>query len=130
MPLYGQLQPGSNPDMSKNVVCVNVGDSYTLLNGTEDLSGESTASVAFARGAQGSDDGGMSFSASGMTPNGTIDIQVANENEDELYTTVNGISCDANGNGSSWDAGRSAFYRVDPGAEGSPASGVRVIVQR
>lgn len=129
MPLYGVRQAGSNPDLTKNLTAVGPGESYVLLNGTESLSGP-TASVAFARGAQGSDDAGMTFSASGMTPSGTIDIQVANEDSNANYTTVNSIVCDANGNGSSLDVGRSAFYRVDPGAEGSPTPGVKVIVQR
>ena len=130
MPLYGVPQAGSNPDLSKNLSDVQPGTSYVLLDGTEDFSGEVTASVAFARGAQGSSDSGMQFSASGGTPSGTIDIQVANEDEDELYTTVNSIVLDANGNGSSLDWGRSAFYRVVPGAEESPASGLIVRVQR
>ncbi len=130
MPLYGVFQAGSNPDLSKNLSDVCPGTSYVLLDGTEDISSEATASVAFARGTQGSTDAGMSFSASGGTPSGTVDIQVANEDEDDLYTTVNTIALDANGNGSALDIGRSAFYRVVPGGVGSPATGVRVRVQR
>ncbi len=130
MPLYGVPQAGSNSDLSKNLTDVQPGTSYVLLDGTEDISEETPASVAFARGTQGSTDGGMNFSASGGVPDTTIDIQVANEDEDEFYTTVNSIVLDASGNGSSLDLGRSAFYRVVPGGVGSPVTGVRVRVQR
>jgi hypothetical protein len=130
MPLYGAFQAGSNPDLSKNLSDVQPGTSYVLLDGTEDFS-EVFASVAFARGTQGSTDAGMSFSASGMPPGGSVNIEVANEDDGSLYTVVNSISADGNGNGSTIDIGRSAFYRVAPIDSGSsPAAGVRVRVQR
>ncbi len=129
MPLYGQLQPGSNPDMSKNVVEVQPGASYTLLDGTEEF-GEVDASVAFARGTQGSSDNGMSFFASGGTLGDTVGIEASNVDEDDKYTEVGSMSLDAGGNGAYTDVGRAAFYRVTPGLSGSPVSGVTVIVQR
>lgn len=130
MPLYGVPQAGSNSDLSKNLSDVQPGTSYVLLDGTEDFS-EIFASVAFARGTQGSTDAGMSFSASGIPPGGSVDIQVANEDDDSLYTTVNSIVPDVNGNGSALDLGRSAFYRVAPiDSDSSPVGGIRVRVQR
>ncbi len=130
MPLYGVPQAGSNSDLGKNLSDVCPGQSYVLLDGTEDFS-EITASVAFARGTQGSTDAGMSFHASGMPPGGSVNIEVANEDDNALYTVVNAIVADANGNGSALDIGRSAFYRVAPiDGDSSPAIGVRVRVQR
>ena len=130
MPLYGIRQSGSNPDATKNLSDVAPGTSYVLLDGTEDFS-EVFTSVAFARGTQGSDDAGMSFSASGIPSGGSVSIQAANEDTDALYTEVNSITPDANGNGSALDIGRSAFYRVEPlNSDSSPTAGVRVRVQR
>lgn len=130
MPLYGAFQAGSNPDMSKNLTDVCPGQSYTLLDGTEDFSGEVMASVAFARGTQGSGDNGISFFASGGASGGSVSVEAANEDIDSHYTEVNQISLDANGNGACTDVGRAAFYRVVPTLGGSPESGVTVIAQR
>jgi|SRR5689334_738857 len=130
MPLYGINQAGSNPDLSKNLTCVNVGDSYTLLDGTESISGDAPKSVAFARGEQGSGDNGMSFFASGMASTGSVDIEASNADVDALYTVVGSISPDANGNGAYTDVGRAAFYRVAPLDNSSPATGITVTVQR
>ncbi len=46
MPLYGTPQSGSNSDLSKNLTDVQPGTSYVLLDGTEDISDETPASVA------------------------------------------------------------------------------------
>jgi hypothetical protein len=129
MPLYGVFQAGSNPDLSKNLSDVCPGQSYTLLDGTEDF-GEVTASVAFARGTQGSGDNGVSFFASGGSEGDNVSIQAAAVDEDQFYTEVGSISLDANGNGAATDVGRAAFYRVAPGLSGSPVSGITVRVQR
>jgi hypothetical protein len=130
MPLYGVFQAGSNPDLSKNLSDVQPGQSYVLLDGTEDIAAETPASVAFARGTQGSDDNGISFFASGGTPGSQVSIQAAAEDEDQFYTEVNSISLDANGNGAATDVGRAAFYRVAPTESSSPVTGIRVIAQR
>lgn len=129
MPLYGVPQAGSNRDSTKNLTCVNVGDSYTLLDGTEVFS-EVTKSVAIARGEMGSGDNGMSFFASGMGASSQVDIEASNEDDDSLYTVVGTIASDSNGNGAYTDVGRAAFYRVVPSDTGSPATGIRVTVQR
>jgi hypothetical protein len=129
MPLYGVFQAGSNPDLSKNLSDVCPGQSYTLLDGTEDF-GEVTASVAFARGTQGSGDNGVSFFASGGSEGDNVSIQAAAVDEDQFYTEVGSISLDANGNGAATDVGRAAFYRVTSGLSGSPVSGITVRVQR
>ena len=130
MPLYGVFQAGSNPDMSKNLTDVCPGQSYTLLDGTEDFTGEVTASVAFARGTQGSGDNGVSFYASGMSSGDSVDIQGAAEDEDAKYAYLSTITPDTNGNGAVTDVGRAAFYRVAPLNNSSPVSGIRVIAQR
>lgn len=133
MPLYGVFQAGSNPDLSKNLSDVTVGTSYVLLDGTEDIAAEAPASVAFARGTQGSTDAGMTFYASGLGAGGSVNIQGSNEDVDALYANVNTIVDDGSGNGTggTTDAGRSAFYRAVPvGGDSSPATGVRVRVQR
>ncbi len=133
MPLYGIPQAGSNPDLSKNLSDVTVGTSYVLLDGTEDIAAETPASVAFARGTQGSSDNGMTFFASGMGAGGSVNVQAANEDVDALYANVNTIVDDGSGNGvgGTTDVGRAAFYRVVPvGGDSSPATGVRVRVQR
>lgn len=127
--LYGTPQAGSNPDLTKNLTDVCPGQSYTLLDGTEDF-GEVTASVAFARGTQGSGDNGISFFASGGASGGSVSIEAANEDLDTHYTEVGSISLDANGNGAYTDVGRAAFYRVKASLSGSPESGVKVIAQR
>lgn len=129
MPLYGVPQAGSNPDLTKNLTDVCPGQSYTLLDGTE-VFGDVTASVAFARGTQGSGDNGTSFFASGGAAGGQVDIEAANVDEDAFYTVVNSISLDANGNGAATDVGRAAFYRVKASLSGSPETGVTVIAQR
>jgi hypothetical protein len=129
MPLYGVFQAGSNSDLSKNLSDVCPGQSYTLLDGTEDF-GEVAASVAFARGTQGSGDNGCSFFASGGSEGDTVGIQAAAVDEDQFYTEVGSISLDANGNGAATDVGRAAFYRVTSGLSGSPVSGITVRVQR
>ncbi len=131
MPLYGIRQAGSNPDLTKNLSDVAPGTSYVLLDGTESIDSGHKASVAFARGTQGSDDAGMSFAASGVPTGGTVSIQASNVDDDSMYTEVNLITPDANGNGSALDIGRSAFYRVVPlNSDSSPQTGVKVRVQR
>jgi hypothetical protein len=128
--LYGTPQAGSNTtDLSKNLSDVCPGQSYVLLDGTEDFS-EVANSVAFARGTQGSGDNGISFFASGGAAGGSVSIQGAAEDIDSHYTEVNSISLDANGNGAATDVGRAAFYRVSTSLSGSPETGVKVIAQR
>jgi hypothetical protein len=129
MPLYGVFQAGSNSDLSKNLSDVCPGQSYVFLDGTEDLA-EVSASVAAARGTQGSSDNGGSFFASGGVAGGQVSIEGANEDVDAYYTEINSISLDANGNGAATDVGRGAFLRVAPTLSGSPETGVRVIWQR
>jgi len=129
MPLYGTPQAGSNPDLSKNLSDVCPGQSYTLLDGTE-VFDEISASVAFARGTQGSGDNGVSFFASGGSEGDTVGIQASNVDEDDKYTEVGSMSLDAGGNGAYTDVGRAAFYRVTPGLSGSPVTGLTVIAQR
>ena len=132
MPLYGAFQAGSNPDLSKNLSSVEPGRFYVLLDGTEAITAETPASVAFARGMMGSTDAGMTFQASGLN-GGSVNVQGSNEDVDALYANVNTIVDDGTGNGTglTTDAGRSAFYRVAPvGADSSPETGVRVTVQR
>ena len=130
--LYGAPQAGSNRDLSKNLSDVCPGRSYVLLDGTESIDSGHPASVAFARGTQGSTDAGMTFYASGLN-GGSVNIQGANEDIDAMYANVNTIVDDGSGNGvgGTTDAGRSAFYRVVPvGSDSSPETGVRVTVQR
>ncbi len=128
--LYGAFQAGSNPDLSKNLSDVCPGTSYVLLDGTETFD-EVSASVAFARGTQGSTDAGMSFYATGIPSGGQVDIQGANEDIEANYTTVNSIVPDANGAGGTTETGRAAFYRAVPLDSGSsPVAGITVRVQR
>jgi hypothetical protein len=115
--------------LSKNLSDVCPGQSYVLLDGTEDFS-EIANSVAFARGMQGGTDNGVSFYASGGAEGGSISIQGAAEDIDSHYTEIGSISLDANGNGAATDIGRAAFYRVSASLSGSPETGVRVIAQR
>jgi len=132
MPLYGVFQAGSNSDLSKNLSDVQPGQSYVLLDGTEDFS-EISKSVAFARGTQGSTDAGMSFYATGIPSGGQVNIEGANEDVDASYAIVNTIVDDGSGSGAggTTDAGRSAFYRVAPiDGDSSPSTGVKVRVQR
>jgi hypothetical protein len=133
MPLYGVFQAGSNPDLSKNLSDVQPGTSYVLLDGTESIAAETPASVAFARGTQGSNDGGMSFYATGIPSGGSVNIEGANEDIDASYAIVNTIVDDGSGSGAggTTELGRAAFYRVVPvGADASPATAVKVRVQR
>lgn len=111
MPLYGINQAGSNSDLSKNLTCVEIGDTYTLFDGTE-TSDVGTASVAFARGTTGSGDNGITFQATSMAAGYVIDVQSANQDLDAAYTTVAQLTPDASGNANYTDVGRSPFWRV------------------
>jgi hypothetical protein len=133
MALYGVFQAGSNSNLSKNLSDVCPGQSYVLLDGTEAIDGSHPASVAFARGTQGSTDAGMSFYATGMPSGGSVNIEGANEDVDASYAVVNTIVDDGSGNGvgGTTDTGRAAFYRVVPiNSSSSPTTGVKVRVQR
>ena len=114
MPLYGIRQAGSNPDATKNLSDVAPGASYTLFDGTE-TPVLGMKSVAFARGAQGSGDNGITFDAAGMPSDMTIDVQVSNDDVDAHYTTVATLAASTSpdtGNTAYTDVGRSAFYRL------------------
>lgn len=110
MPLYSAT---ANPP------CLDVGRSFTMFDGTE-IPSVGLKSIAFARGAQGSDDGGTTFDVAGMPVGMTIDVQVTNTPvgpaQDASFTSVqtlvrSGGSPDS-GNSAYTDIGRSAFYRL------------------
>ena len=117
MPVYNVAQAGSNgpPNQGLNLTSLEVGESIVLFNGTE-TPAVGLKSVAFARGySPGAGDNGITFDATGMPSNMTIDVQVANKDIDAEYTTVNTITASTTpdtGNGAYTDIGRSAFYRL------------------
>lgn len=120
MPLYSSLA---------KIKGVAPGDFLTLFDGTE-TPADGMKSIPFARGSSPSlDDAGMTFSASGLPATATINVQVANENADTKYTTVDVIAPDANGNGVYTDIGRAAFYRVTM-TDAAPSTMPKVKVQR
>jgi len=131
MALYGVFQAGSNPDMSKNLSSVCIGDTYILFDGTETPEA-GLKSVAFARATQGSSDNGCTFYASGMPPDAVVSIQGSNEDIDANYVTLADITPDAAGNGAYTDVGRPPFYRAILSTWGgaSPESMPRVTVER
>lgn len=123
MPFYGVLQTGGV------LTCVNPGDTYTLLNGTETYGSLPQASVAFSRGVgEGLQPSGIVFTISyPTTPTAVIEIQGSNQDIAATYQTLytsNNLQNDYYA-----DAGLFAFYRavlVSQSAGGSPT----VIAQR
>ena len=120
MPAFGLPQSGPNPISGLNVTCLQPSEELTLFDGTE-TPVLNLASIAFARGFQGSVDGGSTFNLSGMPSGMTIDVQVCSPPSGGFTTvaamaaafnSVVTISPDANGNGSYTDIGRSALYRL------------------
>jgi len=133
MPEYDVPQAGSNrTNPGKNVTCLDVGQSYVMFDGTE-TPAVGLASVAFARGTQGSVDGGVTFNMSGDDGDAAIDVQVASINEDANFTTVATLTPSAGspdtGNAAYTDLGRSAFYRLYMSAYSGGAMPV-VVAQR
>lgn len=129
MPLYATPQSGYNTGANEglNVRDVSPGASLTLFDGTE-TPALNLASVAFAR----SGGAGMTFLASGMPSDMTIDIEAALEDVDAKYSSISTISPDANGNGTYTDVGYSAFYRgiISAASGSSPAVMPTLKVQR
>ena len=130
MPLYGIRQAGSNPDMTKNLSSVCIGDTYILFDGTETPEA-GLKSVAFARATQGSGDNGITFQTVGMPAGSTVIIESSNEDVDASYVAVETLAPDASGNANYTDLGRSPFWRAVLGSGGmSPSVMPKVIAER
>jgi len=116
MAVYDTPQAGSyRTTPGKNITCLDVGQHTVMFDGTETFS-VGLASVAIARGTQGSVDAGITFNAQGMDASMTIDVQVAGENVDADFTTIAQLMPSAgspdSGNAAYTDVGRSPFYRL------------------
>jgi hypothetical protein len=117
MPVYGVAQAGYNPapNQGLNLASLEPGESIVLFSGAETPS-TGLKSVAFARGySAGVADNGITFDATGMPSDMTIDVQVANNDIDAQYTSVATLSASTTpdtGNAAYTDTGRSAFYRL------------------
>ncbi len=122
MPAFGIPQSGGfgPPNQGLNVTCLQPSEEIILFDGTE-TPAEGLASIAFARGYQGSVDGGVTFNISGMPAGMTIDVQVCSPPAGgfasttamgNAFFTVATLSPDTNGNTAYTDTGRSAFYRL------------------
>ena len=77
MPAFGIPQSGGfgPPNQGLNVTCLQPGERMVLFDGTE-TPALGLASIAFARGTQGSQDGGSTFTIIGMPTGMTVDVQV------------------------------------------------------
>jgi hypothetical protein len=118
MPLYGVAQSGNYgpPNQGKNLTSLIVGEQITLFDGAETpLTG--VKSVAFANGynPQGGNSN-ITFNASGMPSDMTIDVQVAAHDIEAEYSSIGTLAASAGtpdtGNGFLTDDGKSAFYRL------------------
>lgn len=122
MPVFGIPQAGGYgpPNQGLNVTSVQPGQSLVLFDGTE-AAALDLASVAFARGLQGSSDNGFTINITGMPVGMTVDVQACSPPAGgfasvaamgNAFSSVATIGPDANGNGFYTDVGRSAFYRL------------------
>jgi hypothetical protein len=97
MPLYGVAQAGSNPVAGKNIVSLEAGQSYTLLDGTETIASQSK-SVAYSKGFFSGFNSPVTFSLSGCKNGTVIQMQQAGADVDGQYTAVATLTPDSSGN--------------------------------
>lgn len=134
MPVFGIPQPGpfGPPNQGLNVTCVQPSERLTLFDGTE-TPAVGLASIAFARGYQGSQDGGSTFTIIAMPAGMTVDVQVCSPPDggfasvaamDAAFVTVNTA---APSDPPYTDIGRSTFYRFKISAYTTGAMPVGVV---
>jgi hypothetical protein len=135
--VFGIAQAGGigPPNQGLNMTTVYPGDSLTLFDGTE-TPALGLASIAFARGMMGSNDGGLTINLSGMPAGMAIDVQVCSAPAAGFASTtalaaamssVTTLTPDSGGNASYTDIGRSQFYRLEVSAYTTGAMCVGVV---
>lgn len=142
MPAFGipQSGPFGPPNQGLNVTCLQPSEELTLFDGTE-TPALGLASIAFARGYQGSQDGGSTFSIIGMPAGMTVDVQACSPPTGKAADPVTGgfasvaamdaafitVNTMAPTDPPYTDIGRSAFYRFKISAYTTGAMPVGVV---